>query len=137
MAAPPTQAQSEAQAQRTAEARAAFTASLNSVGSNLDTELQARAKNLHANAAALSKQEASVEKQTKELAKQNDQMQKLVNQTADGLKDFGDLQNWAEMMERDLLILEETLRLVEDEKAGEKERHEEERTERPESGSSS
>jgi len=102
------------QAQRTAEAHTAFTASLHSVGSNLDADLQARAKNLHGNADALAKQEANVEKQTRELAKQTDQLQKLAVQTADGLKGFGDLQNWAEMMERDLLVLEETMRLVED-----------------------
>jgi len=129
-------APNNAQVERTAEARAAFIASLNSVGSNLDAELQARAKNLHANANALGKQEADVEKQTKELAKQNDQMQKLVNQTADGLKDFGDMQNWAEMMERDLLVLEETLKLVEEGDGDEKDRHEGD-AEAPGQGSSS
>lgn len=102
------------QAQRTAEARLAFTASLNSVGSNLDADLQARARDLHKNSASLSKQEADLQKNTAELVKQSDQAQKLIDQTRDGLKEIGDVQNWAEMLERDLLVLEETMRLAEE-----------------------
>jgi len=29
------------------------------------------------------------------------------------MRDFGDVQNWAEMLERDFMVLEETMRLVE------------------------
>lgn len=29
------------------------------------------------------------------------------------MKAFGDMQNWAEMIERDFMVLEETMRLVE------------------------
>ena len=32
------------------------------------------------------------------------------------LKEVGDVQNWAEVMERELLVLEETVRIVEEEK---------------------
>ncbi|KAL2008606.1 hypothetical protein VTN00DRAFT_6800 [Thermoascus crustaceus] len=99
--------------QRTAEARAAFTASLNSAGSNLDADLRARAANLHENAAALSKQETELKRATADLARQNDQWQKVADQAREGLKEIGDVQNWAELIERDLLIVEETLRLVE------------------------
>ena len=103
------------QTQDTAEAHTAFTASLRSVGSNLDADLRARAANLHENAAALTKQEADVKKETEILNKQNDQLQKLADQGREGLKAVGDLQNWAELIERDLLIMEETLRLAEEE----------------------
>ncbi|KAL1884544.1 hypothetical protein Plec18167_002134 [Paecilomyces lecythidis] len=108
-------------AQRTAEARTAFTASLNSVGSNLDAELRSRAANLHSNAAALNKQENELQRATAGLAKQNDQWQKVADQAREGLKEIGDVQNWAELIERDLLIVEETLRLAEEEEGEEQE----------------
>jgi hypothetical protein len=107
--------QPPAQTQDTAEAHAAFTASLRAVGSNLDADLRSRAANLHDNAAALDRQEADVKKQTQNLTKQNDQLKKLADQGREGLKAVGDLQNWAEMIERDLLIVEETLKLAEEE----------------------
>jgi hypothetical protein len=117
MATPPSQSQdTPTQDQRTAEAKLAFTASLNSVGTNLDADLRSRAANLHENAAALDKQEADLKKSTQGLAKQNDQWQKLADQGRDGLKEVGDVQNWAELIERDLLILEETVKLAEERK---------------------
>lgn len=39
----------------------------------------------------------------------------------DGLKEVGDVQNWAEMIERDLLVLEETVKLAEERKEEERE----------------
>jgi len=107
-------ASTDTQAQRTAQARAAVTASLTSVGTSLDTELRGRAANLHSNSAALSKQEADLAKQTAALSKQSTQWQKMADNSRDKLKEIGDIQNWAEMIERDLLVVEETLRIVED-----------------------
>ncbi|PGH18342.1 hypothetical protein AJ80_04520 [Polytolypa hystricis UAMH7299] len=101
--------------QETAEARAAFTASLQSVGANLDTDLRARATNLHENSTAIAKQEDELKRTTKGLAKQSNELEKLANQGRDGLKEIGDIQNWAELIERDLLIVEETLKLAEEE----------------------
>ena len=103
------------QDQRTAEARAAFTASLNSVGSQLDSELQSRVKDIHANSAVIAKQETEVAKQTALLAKQNAQYQQIADESREKLKEIGDVQNWAELIERDLLVLEETMRIVEEE----------------------
>ncbi|EEP81647.1 hypothetical protein UREG_06512 [Uncinocarpus reesii 1704] len=99
----------------TAEARTAFLASLKSVGSNLDTDLRARASTLHENAAIIQKQEAELKRTTDQLAKQGNELEKLADQGQQGLKEVGDLQNWAEMMERDLLIVEESLRLADEE----------------------
>ncbi|KAI1934100.1 hypothetical protein LOZ58_002468 [Ophidiomyces ophidiicola] len=99
----------------TSEARAAFLASLKSVGSNLDSDLRSRATNLHENAAILQKQEDELKRTTKQLFKQGNELEKLSDQGHQGLKEVGDLQNWAEMMERDLLVVEETLRLAEEE----------------------
>ncbi|MCJ1283466.1 hypothetical protein MMC26_002795 [Xylographa opegraphella] len=103
--------------QRTAEARAAFLASLHSVGAQGDAELQARAQDIHTSAAALARQEAGVAKQTDALAQQTAQYQQMADESRGKLKEIGDVQNWAEMIERDLLVLEETMRIVDDEAA--------------------
>ena len=94
------------------EARAAVIASLESAGSNYDSQFQRRATGLHKNAAAISKQEAEVRQQSSALAKESAKYQKEIDKATKDLKTFGDQQNWAEMMERDFLILEETLRLA-------------------------
>ena len=118
MASQPAQPPPASQAQRTAEAKAAFTASLNSVGSTLDAELQSRARNIHANSKALGKQEQGVEKEIKKLSKQSDQMQKVVDKAKSDLKEFDSLQNFETDLEadleRDLKLIEETLRIVEE-----------------------
>ncbi|KAF2834164.1 hypothetical protein M501DRAFT_1001475 [Patellaria atrata CBS 101060] len=101
--------------QRTAEARAAVIASLSSVGHSVDAEIRTRASDLHSNSAAIAKQEKELAKQTAALAKQTAQWTKLVDTSTKRLNEIGDAQNWAELMERDLLVLEETLRLAEEE----------------------
>jgi len=106
----PTDSESE---RRTAEARAAVTASLASIGGSVDNEMRTRAADLHSNAEAITKQEKELAKQTAALAKQGTEWQKLAETSTKKLNEIGDIQNWAEMIERDLLVLEETLRLVE------------------------
>lgn len=95
------------------EARAAVLASLESAGSNYDSRFQQRAKDLHQNAEAIASQEAEVKKNSAALAKESSKWQKEADKATKGLNEFGDMQNWAEMMERDFLVLEETLRLAE------------------------
>lgn len=101
-------------ASSTTEARLAFEATLKSVGTNLDATLRDRARTLHENALALEKQEDDLRRHTESLARQNDQWEAVADKAREGLKEIGDVQNWAEMIERDLLIVEETLRLVEE-----------------------
>lgn len=95
------------------EARAAVLASLNSAGQAYSSTLQSRAADLHANAVTLDKQQAQLGKESRGLAKENAKLEREVDKALKGMKDFGDVQNWAEMLERDFTVLEETMRLVE------------------------
>ncbi|KAJ0165222.1 hypothetical protein CTA2_11965 [Colletotrichum tanaceti] len=91
------------------EARAAVVAS---IGNMLDGELQTRARMLHSNAAALDKQERDVVRATDALRKENDKLARFAGDAARRVKELGNVQNWAEVLERDFLVLEETFRLV-------------------------
>ncbi|KAI9729396.1 MAG: hypothetical protein M1834_006920 [Cirrosporium novae-zelandiae] len=101
--------------QNCAEAKAAFEATLHSVGANLDSDLRSRATILSANSAAISKQEDQLARNTAALEKKSNEYQKIADQSRQKLKEIGDIQNWAEMIERDLLVVEETLRQTEEE----------------------
>ncbi|KIX07489.1 uncharacterized protein Z518_02142 [Rhinocladiella mackenziei CBS 650.93] len=101
-------------AQRTAEAKDAFTASLNSVGASIDAELHARAKNIHANAKALNKQENDLRQDTKSLSKENDSLQKLLDKTKKEVQGFGELNSVMANLDADMAMIEETLRLAEE-----------------------
>ncbi|KAI1745656.1 hypothetical protein F4680DRAFT_109800 [Xylaria scruposa] len=92
-----------------AEARAALVASMSNM---LDSELQSRASNLHANAAVISRQEQDVTRATEALRKENDKLAKVAKDAGRKIKELGNVQNWAEVLERDFLVLEETMRLV-------------------------
>ncbi|KXH46382.1 hypothetical protein CNYM01_09986, partial [Colletotrichum nymphaeae SA-01] len=78
------------------EARAAVVAS---IGNMLDGELQTRARMLHANAAALDKQERDVVRATEALRKENDKLAKFSGDAARRVKELGNVQNWAEVLE--------------------------------------
>lgn len=99
--------------QRTAEARAAFTAHLTSIGNTHISSLEGRVSDIHSNSAAISKQQADVVKQTNRLALESKKHQKVADDAAEKLKELGDIQNWAEVLERDLLVLEETMEMGE------------------------
>lgn len=101
------------------EALAAFTATLHSVGTNLEAPLRDRAANIQSNAAALERQEADLAENTARLARQNEQWAGFADETRDGLKEIGDVQNWAEILERDLLALEDMMDDVEKKKSRE------------------
>lgn len=106
--------QSLLQHQRTAEARTAFTATLTSVSKSLDSELIDRARVLHNNATAIESQEEQVRHATAQLGRRNDELESIIGHGWEGLKEIGDVQNWAEFIERDLLVVEETLRLTDE-----------------------
>lgn len=83
-----------------------------SIGNTLDHELQTRASLLHSNQAAIEKQERDVERALADLRREDDRLLKVLNNGSRQVKELGDVQNWAERLERDFLVLEETMRLV-------------------------
>lgn len=91
------------------EARAAVVAS---IGNMLDSELQSRAGILHENAAALEKQERDVLRATDGLRKETQKLKAEADKAARKVKELGNVQNWAEVLERGFLVLEETVRLA-------------------------
>lgn len=105
----PSHLPTESQQAQIAQARTALVAS---IGNALDTELQTRASLLHANSAAIEKQERDVARALRDLRKEDDKLMKVLNEGSRKVKELGDVQNWAERLERDFLVLEETMRLV-------------------------
>ena len=119
--APPSPSQSEPlppDPHRTAEAKAAFTAHLTAIGNSHISALESRVSDIHSNSRAISKQEDDLAKSTKKLAEESRKHQKVADDAAGKLKELGDIQNWAEVLERDLLVLEETMRMGEGEESG-------------------
>ncbi|KAL4820253.1 hypothetical protein BDW67DRAFT_153767 [Aspergillus spinulosporus] len=94
-------------------ATSAFTASLHSLGQNYTSTLVDRAQNLHSNSQALKNQEAQLARHTESLRKQNDAWEKVADEGRNALKEIGDVQNWAEMIERDLLVVEDVVGALE------------------------
>lgn len=85
---------------------------MTNIGSSLDHTLRSRAENLHANSKQLEKQQKDVMKATDGLRKESQKLSKLADEGSKKLKELGNVQNWAEMLERDFLVLGETLRLA-------------------------
>ncbi|KAI5197510.1 hypothetical protein E4T39_07261 [Aureobasidium subglaciale] len=54
---------------------------------------------------------------TQKLSRQAEELEKTIGQSVDQLKEMGDLQNWAEVVFRDISVIEETLRMVEEQEA--------------------
>jgi len=83
----------------------------------MDSELQWRASALHSNAAALNKQAQDVQRATDGLRRENVKLAREADVAARRLKELGNVQNWAEVLERDFLVLEETVRLANDDRS--------------------
>lgn len=54
----------------------------------------------------------------KRLADESKKHQKVADDAAGKLKELGDIQNWAEVLERDMLVIEEALKMGEGEDSG-------------------
>ncbi|KAF3910572.1 hypothetical protein ABW21_db0202482 [Orbilia brochopaga] len=99
---------------RADEARKHLTHEITVLGDSLDMDLRERISNIHSNADALDSQGKQLKSRTQAMAKTSRQWSALAENGRGRLKEIGDVQNWAEMIERDLLVLEETLRIVND-----------------------
>jgi hypothetical protein len=53
----------------------------------------------------LAKQEAEVAKQTEALARQTAQFQQVADESRGKLKEIGDIQNWAEIIQRGRMVM--------------------------------
>ncbi|KAH8177918.1 GCN5-like protein 1 (GCN5L1) domain-containing protein [Sarocladium implicatum] len=91
------------------QARTAVVATLSNL---LDRKLQTRATTLHENAASLTKQEREVEQATVGLRKEREKLEKEAAKAERSLREIGSVQNWAEVLERQFLVVEETVRLA-------------------------
>ena len=100
--------------QRIAEARVAFTAHLLSIGNSHISSLAGRVSEIRNNFLAISKQEADLAKNIKKLATEAiKKHQQVADRAAGKLKELGDIRSWAEVLKRDLLMLEETMKMGE------------------------
>ncbi|CAZ82590.1 unnamed protein product [Tuber melanosporum] len=94
------------------EARQTLTQELHTLGASVDMELRERITNIHSNANALESQSKTLRNRTAALGKTTRQWSGMADGARTKLKEIGDIQNWAEMIEHDLLLIEETLRIV-------------------------
>jgi hypothetical protein len=85
---------------------------MTNIGNQHFSSLQSRAQNLHANTAQLDKQQKDVVKATEGLKKETEKLKKWADEGQKMVKELGNVQNWAEMLERDFLVLGETIRLA-------------------------
>lgn len=98
-----------------AEARTALNASIQNIFTPHEHALKLRAQTLHQNSSALTKQENELKKEIGKLGKGGDKLEKVVREGQRKVKELGNVQNWAEVLERDFLVVEEVLRLVDGE----------------------
>ncbi|KAF7905382.1 uncharacterized protein EAF01_005903 [Botrytis porri] len=101
-----------------AEARTALNVSIQNIFTPHEHALKLRAQNLHQNSSALTKQENELKKEIGKLGKEGDKLEKVVKEGQRKVKELGNVQNWAEVLERDFLVVEEVLRLVDGESEG-------------------
>ncbi|KAK8906053.1 hypothetical protein QC760_005951 [Botrytis cinerea] len=94
-----------------AEARTALNASIQNIFTPHEHALKLRAQNLHQNSSALTKQETDLKKEIGKLGKEGDKLEKVVREGQRKVKELGNVQNWAEVLERDFLVVEEVLKL--------------------------
>ncbi|KAM3084398.1 hypothetical protein ACMFMG_001497 [Clarireedia jacksonii] len=90
-----------------AQSRTFLQTTLQQILAPSERDLQVRAQTLHSNSAALTKQEDVLRKEIKGLGKENDKLEKVVREGQKKIMEVGNVQNWAEVLEREFAVLEE------------------------------
>ncbi|KAI5791596.1 GCN5-like protein 1-domain-containing protein [Peziza echinospora] len=86
--------------------------SLQTLGSQVDADLRDRITTIHLNAQTLETQTRTLKNRTASLSKTTRQWSGMAEGARSRLKEIGDIQNWAEMIEHELLVMEETMNIV-------------------------
>ncbi|KAF8472075.1 GCN5-like 1 [Kalaharituber pfeilii] len=102
---------------RAEESRKHLHTTLHNLGSQIDTDLRDRITTIHQNAQSLETQTRTLKNRTAALSKTTRQWSAMTEGARSRLKEIGDIQNWAEMIEHELLVMEETMNIVCDEEA--------------------
>ncbi|KAK9365445.1 hypothetical protein V1509DRAFT_381913 [Lipomyces kononenkoae] len=95
-----------------ADIRKQFYRDLQSLTHYVDRDLRQRITSVHTNAKLISSQSKHIRAQTFALVKETRKWEEIAVRASGILKEAGDLQNWAEILEVELSALEETLRIV-------------------------
>jgi len=88
---------------------------INNLGTQFDGDLRDRITTIHQNAQNLEAQTRTLKNRTAALNKTTRQWSRVVESATSRLKEIGDVQNWVEMIEHDLSVIEETMVIVYDE----------------------
>jgi len=88
---------------------------INNLGTQFDGDLRDRITTIHQNAQNLEAQTRTLKNRTAALNKTTRQWSGVVESATSRLKEIGDVQNWVEMIEHDLSVIEETMVIVYDE----------------------
>lgn len=81
------------------------------------TPLTKRTEAIVSASQAIAVQKRVLVQDTQKLSQQAQELEKTIDQSVDQLKELGDLQNWAEVVFRDISVIEETLRMIEEQEA--------------------
>lgn len=100
---------------RAEESRKQLHTTLTTLGSQIDTDLRDRITTIHQNAQSLETQTRMLKNRTAALSKTTRQWSGMAESARSKLKEIGDIQNWAEMIEHELLVMEEAMNIVYDE----------------------
>ncbi|KAK7202767.1 hypothetical protein BZA70DRAFT_93106 [Myxozyma melibiosi] len=96
----------------TADLRRQFYKDLQSLTQYVDRDLRQRITSVHANSKHIATQSKEIRVRTGALAKDATKWEELSGKATQALKEAGDVQNWAEILEVEISALEETMRIV-------------------------
>ncbi|KAK9455759.1 hypothetical protein V1511DRAFT_510624 [Dipodascopsis uninucleata] len=98
----------------TADMKKHFYRELQTITRGIDKDLRQRISSVHTNAKHISVQSRNIRSLTYSLVKETRKWEEIAGRATMTLKEAGDVQNWAEILEVEISALEETIRLIED-----------------------